>query len=85
MLKVSIPSTTEDDTEEKLNEKKVHTYGLTTQDIHLSSAEPTDLISLIQYCVFTSSQWYLSITVCICVITKHQGIDLNPKTYPLEG
>lgn len=25
-------STTEDDTEEKLNEKKVRTYGLTTQD-----------------------------------------------------
>lgn len=32
-VKVSKPSTTEDDTEEKLNKKKVRTYGLTTQDI----------------------------------------------------
>lgn len=58
MLKVSKPSTTENDTEEKLNEKKVRSYGLTTQDIYQSSAEPTDLISSIQYCVFASSQWY---------------------------
>lgn len=73
-------------TAEKMNEKKVHTYGVTTQGMYIYihihtywiSVETPDLISLIQYCLFTFSVILNIMCEVFCFqIPRHQSQSQN--------